>query len=256
VTIEKTIVTIRNISKNFGGLAALQQVNITVTRGSITAVIGPNGAGKTTLINVLSGFLLPDSGSISLNNTVITGKKGHMITRLGMARTFQTAQLFGTMSVLENVMVGRYARTRAGLAGAALRLPGVLAEERAVRARALKLLDLVGLTDQASLPATSIPIGSQRLLEIARALASDPQVLLLDEPAAGLNTQETRLLGELLQTIKNQGITIMLVEHDMELVMDISDDIAVLNFGQNIARGTPAEIQTNPDVISIYLGED
>jgi len=252
----KTIVNIREISKNFGGLAALQQVSINVQRGSITAVIGPNGAGKTTLINVLSGFLLPDSGSISLNDTIITGKKGHIITRLGMARTFQTAQVFGTMSVLENVMVGRYARTRAGLAGAALRLPGVLAEERATKARAMELLELVGLTDQASVMAASIPIGSQRLLEIARALAADPQVVLLDEPAAGLNTQETRLLGELLQTIKKQGITIVLVEHDMELVMDISDDIAVLNFGQNIARGTPAQIQTNPDVISVYLGED
>ena len=256
MSMDQAIVHIRDISKNFGGLAALQKVSIAVNRGSITAIIGPNGAGKTTLINVLSGFLLPDNGSISLNNTVITGKKGHVITRLGMARTFQTAQVFGTMSVLENVMVGRYARTRAGLLGAALRLPGVLAEERATRARALELLDLVGLTDQAALPAASIPIGSQRLLEIARALAADPQVLLLDEPAAGLNTQETRILGELLLAIKKQGITIILVEHDMELVLDISDDIAVLNFGQNIARGTPAEIQTNPDVIAVYLGED
>jgi branched-chain amino acid transport system ATP-binding protein len=256
MNMDKTIIHIRDISKNFGGLAALQQVSIAVERGSITAVIGPNGAGKTTLINVLSGFLQPDSGSISLNNTVITGKKGHAITRLGMARTFQTAQVFGTMSVLENVMVGCYCRTRASLAGAALRLPGVQAEERATRARSQELLDLVGLYDQATLPAASIPIGSQRLLEIARALASRPQVLLLDEPAAGLNTQETRLLGELLLAIKKQGITIVLVEHDMELVMDISDDIAVLNFGQNIARGTPAEIQANPDVIAVYLGGD
>lgn len=256
MSMNTAIVHIRDISKNFGGLAALQQVSIAVERGCITAVIGPNGAGKTTLINVLSGFLLPDSGSVLLNNSVITGKKGHTITRLGMARTFQTAQVFGTMSVLENVMVGRHARTRAGLIGAALRLPGVLTEERAIRARAMELLDMVGLTAQAGLPAASIPIGSQRLLEIARALASSPQVLLLDEPAAGLNTQETRLLGELLLAIKKQGITIILVEHDMELVMDISDDIAVLNFGQNIARGTPAEIQTNPDVIAVYLGED
>jgi branched-chain amino acid transport system ATP-binding protein len=256
MSMSTTIVDIRNISKNFGGLAALQQVSIEVERGSITAVIGPNGAGKTTLINVLSGFLLPDSGSILLNNTLLTGKKGHAITRLGMARTFQTAQVFGTMSVLENVMVGRHVRTRAGLIGAALRLPGVLAEERAIRARAQELLDMVGLTALAGLPAASIPIGSQRLLEIARALASGPQVLLLDEPAAGLNTQETRRLGELLLSIKKQGITIMLVEHDMELVMDISDDITVLNFGKNIARGAPAAIQTNPDVIAVYLGED
>jgi branched-chain amino acid transport system ATP-binding protein len=256
MSMDTTIVAIRNISKNFGGLAALHQVSIEVERGSITAVIGPNGAGKTTLINVLSGFLLPDSGSVLLNTTLITGKKGHAITRLGMARTFQTAQVFGTMSVLENVMVGRHARTRAGLIGAALRLPGVLAEERAIRARARELLDMVGLTAQAGQPAASIPIGSQRLLEIARALASGPQVLLLDEPAAGLNTQETRMLGELLLAIKKQGITIILVEHDMELVMDISDTIAVLNFGKNIARGTPAAIQTNPDVIAVYLGED
>jgi branched-chain amino acid transport system ATP-binding protein len=250
------IVHIRDITKNFGGLTALQQVSITVERGSITAVIGPNGAGKTTLINVLSGFLLPDSGSITLNDTVITGKKTHAITRLGMARTFQTAQVFGQMSVLENVMVGCHARTRAGLAGAALRLPGVRTEEHAIRARARELLDRVGLSAQAQLPAASIPIGSQRLLEIARALACEPQVLLLDEPAAGLNTQETRLLGELLLSIKARGITIILVEHDMELVMDISDTIAVLNFGENIARGTPAEIQTNPDVIAVYLGQE
>jgi len=250
------IVHIRDISKNFGGLAALQQVSITVEREAITAVIGPNGAGKTTLINVLSGFLLPDSGSIALHDTVITGRKPHAITRLGMARTFQTAQVFGAMSVLENVMVGCHARTRAGLAGAALRLPGVRTEERAIRARARELIERVGLTAQAHLPAASIPIGSQRLLEIARALAAEPQVLLLDEPAAGLNTQETRMLGELLLSIKARGITIILVEHDMELVMDISDTIAVLNFGRNIARGTPAEIQANPDVIAVYLGQE
>jgi len=250
------IVNIRGISKNFGGLAALQDVSIAVDRGSITAIIGPNGAGKTTLINVLSGFLLPDSGEIALHSTVITGKKAHAITHLGMARTFQTAQVFGQMSVLENVMVGCHARTRTGLAGAALRLGGVRAEERAIRARALDLLAMVGLADQAAVPAASIPIGSQRLLEIARALATDPQVLLLDEPAAGLNTQETRRLGELLRSIRQQDITIMLVEHDMELVMDISDEIAVLNFGRNIARGTPAQIQTNPDVIAVYLGEE
>jgi len=256
VSTEGAIVHIRGISKNFGGLAALQDVSVAVGRGSITSVIGPNGAGKTTLINVLSGFLQPDSGSIELNNTLVTGKKAHAITRLGMARTFQTAQVFGQMSVAENVMVGCHARTRAGLFGAALRLPGVTAEDRAIRTKACDLLAMVGLADQASLPAASLPIGSQRLLEIARALASDPQALLLDEPAAGLNTQETRRLGELLLTVKKQGITIMLVEHDMELVMDISDEIAVLNFGRNIARGTPAQIQANPDVIAVYLGED
>ncbi len=253
---QTAIVRISGISKNFGGLAALQEVSITVGRGTITSVIGPNGAGKTTLINVLSGFLKPDSGTIELNGAVITGRKAHAITRLGMARTFQTAQVFGQMSVLENVMVGCHARTRTGLAGAALRLPGVRAEERAVREKARGLLAMVGLAGQASMTAASIPIGSQRLLEIARALASQPAVLLLDEPAAGLNTQETRRLGELLLDIRRQGITIMLVEHDMELVMDISDEIAVLNFGRSIARGTPAEIQASPDVIAVYLGED
>jgi branched-chain amino acid transport system ATP-binding protein len=250
------IVRISGISKHFGGLAALQDVSIAVGRGSITSVIGPNGAGKTTLINVLSGFLQPDSGSIALNGTAVTGRKPHAITRLGMARTFQTAQVFGQMSVLENVMVGCHARTRTGLAGAALRLPGVRSEERAIRAKAHGLLAMVGLADQAAIQAASIPIGSQRLLEIARALASQPAVLLLDEPAAGLNTQETRRLGELLLAIRQQGITIMLVEHDMELVMDISDEIAVLHFGRSIARGTPAQIQANPDVIAVYLGEE
>lgn len=250
------ILRIRDISKNFGGLAALRRVSIAIEPGTITAVIGPNGAGKTTLINVLSGFLQPDAGSILLGDTQISGKKTHAITRLGMARTFQTAQVFGMMSVLENVMVGCHARTRSGLAGAALRLARVRAEERSIQAQARDLLAMVGLGQQAALPASSIPIGSQRLLEIARALASRPRVLLLDEPAAGLNTQETRMLGELLLTIKKQGITILLVEHDMELVMDISDMIAVLNFGENIARGTPAEIQANPDVIAVYLGEE
>ena len=245
-----------NIRKGFGGVVALDNLTFLIERNTITAIIGPNGAGKTTLLNVVSGMHAPDRGTIYLNRQTISGLKPYEITRSGLARTFQTAQIFGNMTVLENVMVGRHVRTRSGIISSALRLSRMRREEPITCERARFYLDMVGLKEIADRPAASIPIGSQRLLEIARALASEPQILLLDEPAAGLNTQETRQLGALIRTIKEMGITVVIVEHDMELVMDISDEIIVLNYGKRIAEGKPVEIQTNQEVIDVYLGKE
>jgi len=245
-----------NIRKGFGGVVALDNLTFLIARNAITAIIGPNGAGKTTLLNVVSGMHAPDRGTIFLNQKTISGLKPHEITRCGLARTFQTAQIFGNMTVLENVMVGRHVRTRAGILSSALRLPRMRREEPVTGERARFYLEMVGLQDIADKPAASIPIGSQRLLEIARALATEPEILLLDEPAAGLNTQETRQLGTLIRTIQEMGITVVIVEHDMELVMDISDEIIVLNYGKRIAEGKPVEIQTNQEVIDVYLGKE
>jgi branched-chain amino acid transport system ATP-binding protein len=245
-----------NIRKGFGGVVALDNLTFLIARNTITAIIGPNGAGKTTLLNVVSGMHAPDRGTIFLNQKTISGLKPHEITRCGLARTFQTAQIFGNMTVLENVMVGRHVRTQAGIISSALRLPRMRREEPVTCGRACFYLEMVGLQDIADKPAASIPIGSQRLLEIARALATEPEILLLDEPAAGLNTQETRQLGTLIRTIKEMGITVVIVEHDMELVMDISDEIIVLNYGKRIAEGKPVEIQTNQEVIDVYLGKE
>jgi len=245
-----------NIRKGFGGVVALDNLTFLIARNTITAIIGPNGAGKTTLLNVVSGMHAPDRGTIFLNQKTISGLKPHEITLFGLARTFQTAQIFGNMTVLENVMVGRHIRTQAGIISSALRLPLMRREEPVTCERARFYLEMVGLQDIADKPAASIPIGSQRLLEIARALATEPEILLLDEPAAGLNTQETRQLGTLIRTIKEMGITVVIVEHDMELVMDISDEIIVLNYGKRIAEGKPVEIQTNQEVIDVYLGKE
>ena len=245
-----------NIRKEFGGVVALDNLTFLVERNTITAIIGPNGAGKTTLINVVSGMYAPERGSIFLNREVISGLKPFEITSCGLARTFQNAQIFGNMTVLENVMVGRHLRTRSGMLSAALRLPQTRREEPVTQQKALFYLEMVGLKDIAGRPASSIPIGNQRLLEIARALATEPAILLLDEPAAGLNTQETRQLGTLIRSIKEMGITVVIVEHDMELIMDISDEIIVLNYGKRIAEGKPAEIQANQQVIDVYLGTE
>jgi branched-chain amino acid transport system ATP-binding protein len=245
-----------NIRKGFGGVVALDNLTFLIERNSITAIIGPNGAGKTTLLNVVSGVYPPDRGSIFLNQKRISGLKTFEITTCGMARTFQNAQIFGNMTVLENVMVGCHTRTRAGIASAALRLPLMRREEPVTYQKAQRYLEMVGLSEIAQRPAASIPIGNQRLLEIARALATEPEILLLDEPAAGLNTQETRQLGDLIRSIKEQGITVVIVEHDMELVMDISDEIIVLNYGKRIAEGKPVEIQSNQEVIDVYLGKE
>jgi branched-chain amino acid transport system ATP-binding protein len=254
--VAETIIEAAGIRKEFGGLVALNDVYFNVRRGSITAIIGPNGAGKTTLINVMTGVIACTAGAIALNGSTISGLKSHEIARLGIARTFQTAQIFGAMTVLENVMVGRHTKTGCGMLASALSLGRMRREEKAIRDKGMYYLDMVGLGDLANQHAASVPIGMQRLLEIGRALAAEPAVMLLDEPAAGLNTQETRTLGELIGTIREAGITVIIVEHDMELVMDIADEILVLNFGSRLAWGTPEQIQANPDVIEVYLGRD
>ena len=250
------LLEIRELSRSFGGLKAVNDVSFTVRADSIKSVIGPNGAGKTTLFNLISGMLPCDSGSILQKGREITGFQPHRIAALGLSRTFQTTKLFSRMTVLENVMVGRHTRTRAGFLSGVLSLPWSWREEREIRERSMRLLDTLGLAGAAAELASNLPFGRQRLLEIARALATEPSLLLLDEPAAGLNIYETREMADLVLKIRGWGVTVLLVEHDMSLVMDISDEIAVLNYGRKVAEGEPAAIQRDPEVIRIYLGGD
>ena len=219
-------------------------------------MIGPNGAGKTTLFNLISGMLAADSGVVRQNGKEITRLQPHRITEMGICRTFQTTKLFSRMTVLENVMVGRHPRTRAGFLSGVFNLPWTWKEEREIRERSLELLDSLGLMGTAEDLASNLPFGKQRILEIARALATEPSLLLLDEPAAGLNIYETREMADLVLKIRKWGITVLLVEHDMSLVMDISDEIVVLNYGRKVAEGKPEDIQRDPEVIRIYLGGD
>lgn len=235
---------------------AVAGVDLTVRRGEIFALIGPNGAGKTTLFNVFSGVHTLDAGQVHFEGRPIHNRAAHQIAALGLVRTFQNLQIFSGMSVLENVMVGRHLRTRAGFVAAALRLPSVRAEERRAREAARHYLDLVGLGARAEHVATELPYGQQRLLEIARALAAEPKLLLLDEPAAGLTRPETEALDALISRIRADGVTVMLVEHDMPLVMGIADRVAVLHYGRKIAEGTPAAVQADEQVIGAYLGLD
>lgn len=248
------LLELRGLSRSFGGLKAVNDVSFTVQPGLIKSVIGPNGAGKTTLFNLISGMLAADSGVVRQNGEDITGLKPHRITEMGICRTFQTTKLFSRMTVLENVMVGRHPRTRAGFLSGIFNLPWTWKEEREIRERSLELLDSLGLVDTAEDLASNLPFGKQRMLEIARALATEPSLLLLDEPAAGLNIYETREMADLVLKIRKWGITVLLVEHDMSLVMDISDEIVVLNYGSKVAEGRPEEIQRDPEVIRIYLG--
>jgi branched-chain amino acid transport system ATP-binding protein len=246
----------RNLCRYFGGLKAVHDVTAEVRAGQITALIGPNGAGKTTVFNVVTGLFPATSGSIRFREKNITGFPPHRVASLGISRTFQNIRVFPNMTVLENVMVGMHTRSTHGFLSTALRLPGMRGEEKRIRTKAMESLEFVGLRDYASAGAAGIPFGLQRALEIARALASEPNLLLLDEPAAGLNTQETLLLGDLIRRILESGVTVLIVEHDMELVMKISHDIIVLDNGRLIARGTPSEIQNHPDVITAYLGRE
>lgn len=246
---------VKGIWKSFGGLLALRNVNFHVNDGDIGALIGPNGAGKTTLLNVVSGIYTPDKGEIIFVGDKIRGLQPTKIARRGISRTFQHVELFGNMTVLENVMVGRYLKTSSGFISSGLKLPFVIKEEKDIRKKSEEILEYINLGHRKDELASNLPIGEQRTLEIGRALATEPRLLLLDEPAAGLNIRETRILGELIKKIKEEkGITIVLVEHDMDLVMRICDRISVLNFGEVIATGTPSEIQKHPDVIAAYLG--
>ncbi len=248
------LLEVRSLSRSFGGLKAVNDVSFSVQPGLIKSVIGPNGAGKTTLFNLISGMLTADSGVVRQNGKEITRLQPHRITEMGICRTFQTTKLFSRMTVLENVMVGRHPRTKAGFLSGVLNLPWTWKEEREIRERSFELLDSLGLTDTAEDLASNLPFGKQRRLEIARALATEPSLLLLDEPAAGLNIYETREMADLVLKIRKWGITVLLVEHDMSLVMDISDEIVVLNYGSKVAEGRPEEIQRDPEVIRIYLG--
>ena len=250
------LLEVRSLIRSFGGLKAVNDVSFSVQPGLIKSVIGPNGAGKTTLFNLISGMLAADSGVVRQNGKEITRLQPHRITEMGICRTFQTTKLFSRMTVLENVMVGRHPRTRAGFLSGVFNLPWTWKEEREIRERSLELLDSLGLMGTAEDLASNLPFGKQRILEIARALATEPSLLLLDEPAAGLNIYETREMADLVLKIRKWGITVLLVEHDMSLVMDISDEIVVLNYGRKVAEGKPEDIQRDPEVIRIYLGGD
>jgi branched-chain amino acid transport system ATP-binding protein len=248
------LLRVESIGKSFGGIQALYNVTFDVSSGTIHALIGPNGAGKTTLFNIITGVYEPEDGQILYGNAPIQGKRIHEVVALGIARTFQNVELFGSMTVLENVLVGRHVRMRCGFLGAIARWPWVRKEDREARECAQELLQFVGLESVAGQRSIDLPFGWQRFLEIARALATQPRLLLLDEPASGLNAVETQQLGELLQQIRSRGTTLLLVEHDMDLTMSISDRIVVLHQGRKLAEGEPREIQSNEAVISAYLG--
>ena len=252
---EHLLLDVTDVSKRFGGVHALDSVGLKVPHGSIVGLIGPNGAGKTTFFNVITGLYPADSGIFLLDGKSYVPESVSEVTQSGLARTFQNIRLFGEMSVLENVMVGCHCRSSAGVIGAIFRLPSTKREERAIRDKSLRLLAYVGLSDYADIEARNLSYGHQRRLEIARALATEPKLMALDEPAAGMNATEKLQLRELLLRIRVDGKTILLIEHDVSLVMGICDSLTVLDYGKVIASGKPADVRTHPEVIKAYLGQ-
>ena len=251
-----SLLEVSGLSRSFGGLHAVKDVSFRVEKGTVKALIGPNGAGKTTLFNLVSGVLPPDRGVVTLRGEAVQGRPSHEIAARGVSRTFQQIRLFSQMSALENVMVGVHPRSRAGFLAGMFHLPWTWTEERDIRRRAREALAFVGAEDLAAADATSLSYGQQRSVELARALAAEPELLLLDEPAAGLNMRETAELARLIGRIRERGITVLIVEHDMGLVMSVSDEVAVLSYGQKIADAAPRAVQRDPEVIRVYLGDD
>ena len=250
------LLEVSDLWKSFEGLLAVKAVSFNVYRGDICSVVGPNGAGKTTVINLITGVYSPNQGKVIYLGRDLVGLQPHQVISQGIARTFQNVRVFGNMTVLENVMIGYHRLVTVNLLDVALSLPKARSEEKFIRGRAMETLEMVGLANRASEHADSLPLGMQKLLELARSLISRPGLLLLDEPAAGLNDAETEALGHMLRRIRDGGVTILLIEHNMPLVMTVSDRIVVLDHGEKIAEGTPVEIRMNPAVITAYLGRE
>ena len=250
------ILEVRDISRKFGGLQAVSGVSFGVREGMIKALIGPNGAGKTTLFNLISGFLPPDTGTILFHGRPVQGLRPYEIAAKGMVRTFQHIRLFPEMTTLENIMIGRHTHGKSGFLSSMLNLPWTRREDQKARQKSIELMEFLGIEDLAAQEAASLAYGKQRIVELARALACEPRLLLLDEPAAGLNMSETSEMADLITKVRDLGVTVLIVEHDMSLVMNISDEIIVLSYGQKIAEDVPLSIQKNKEVIRVYLGEE